>query len=91
MQPADGGVPALLLEPRHGADAGPDTVPVGYVPRGRGWGGRRGGAVPHQVTPEAHSSSDPCRQQMLTKWEYLRVSPKGLALGLKRTFLKLCS
>lgn len=44
MQPADGGVPALLLEPRHGADAGSDTVPVGYVPaKGCGMAGGDGG------------------------------------------------
>lgn len=44
MQPADGGVPALLLEPRHGADAGPDTVPVGYVPaKGCGMAGDTAG------------------------------------------------
>ena len=41
MQPADGGVSALLLEPGHRADAGPDAVAVGCVPMGTGtwWGG----------------------------------------------------
>lgn len=35
MQPADGGIPALLLEPGHGAAVGPNPVPVGYVPSRR--------------------------------------------------------
>lgn len=42
MQPADGGVPALLLEPGHGAVVGPHPVPVGYVP---GEKGKEGAAV----------------------------------------------
>lgn len=46
VQPADGGIPTLLLEPGHGADAGPDVVPLGYVPGGggagrQGWAARR--------------------------------------------------
>lgn len=36
VRTAHGGVPALLLESGHGADAGPHPVPVGYV-RGVGW------------------------------------------------------
>lgn len=57
MQPEDGGVPALLLEPGHGPDAGPDAVPLGSVRQGRGARGGQGtsssrvglaGSVPRQ-------------------------------------------
>lgn len=55
MQPEDGGIPALLLEPGHGADAGPDPVPVGYVSGQAGQGGAdlRGVAEAHHQQPGA--------------------------------------
>lgn len=48
MQPEDGGIPALLLEPGHRADAGPDPVPVGYVSvrQGKAGGSERSGKGP---------------------------------------------
>lgn len=46
MQPTDGGIPTLLLEPRHRADVGPHPVPLGYV---LGKEGERGAALRRQA------------------------------------------
>lgn len=61
MQPADGGVPALLLEPRHGADAGPHAVPLGYVWRAGGQAGAAQGNGAEDY-PAAAQGRDPGAQ-----------------------------
>lgn len=65
VRAADGGVPALLLEPGHRADAGPHAVPLGSVRGAR----ERAGAAPRlpgtggpRVQTKPPPASRPCRQ-----------------------------
>ena len=103
MRAADGGVPALLLEPRHRADAGPHAVPLGSVhgaqeragaaPRLPGTGGPRVQTKPPQPPVPAGRPQRPA--QALTPltpgtrgWRAAEDGPQRLSPGFQSSRFK---